>query len=139
MGKLSITADHTDGCIDRGRRRTVWISDQKREWEAEGDGALASGSWGEMGRRANLVFMGNKLEEPPSECLCPTGSLTAMRFLTAVKMEHPEMLEKVSRELWMRIWSRVRDGSQAPTFRRSWMTCDPPLGLESRSCLLLVH
>uniref|UniRef100_A0A8C9PB48 Glutathione S-transferase kappa 1 n=1 Tax=Spermophilus dauricus TaxID=99837 RepID=A0A8C9PB48_SPEDA len=36
------------------------------------------------------------------------GSVSAMRFLTAVKMENPEMLEKVSRELWMRLWSRVR-------------------------------
>uniref|UniRef100_A0A8C6FEU9 Glutathione S-transferase kappa n=1 Tax=Moschus moschiferus TaxID=68415 RepID=A0A8C6FEU9_MOSMO len=37
------------------------------------------------------------------------GSLTAMRFLTVVKMEHPRMLEKVSRELWMRIWSRAAE------------------------------
>ncbi|XP_004629083.1 glutathione S-transferase kappa 1 [Octodon degus] len=37
------------------------------------------------------------------------GSLSAMRFLTAVNMEHPERLEQVSRELWMRIWSRDED------------------------------
>ncbi|XP_052029523.1 glutathione S-transferase kappa 1 isoform X1 [Apodemus sylvaticus] len=37
------------------------------------------------------------------------GSVNAMRFLTAVSMEQPEMLEKVSRELWMRIWSRDED------------------------------
>ncbi|KAM8817363.1 glutathione S-transferase kappa 1 [Rhynchonycteris naso] len=37
------------------------------------------------------------------------GSLRAMRFLTAVNLEHPEMLEKVSRELWMRVWSRDED------------------------------
>ncbi|KAM5302424.1 glutathione S-transferase kappa 1 isoform 3-T3 [Glossophaga mutica] len=37
------------------------------------------------------------------------GSLSAMRFLTAVNMEHPEMLEKASRELWMRVWSRDED------------------------------
>lgn len=32
-----------------------------------------------------------------------------MRFLTAVSMEQPEMLEKVSRELWMRLWSQDED------------------------------
>ncbi|KAF6276004.1 glutathione S-transferase kappa 1 [Rhinolophus ferrumequinum] len=32
-----------------------------------------------------------------------------MRFLTAMKSEHPEMLEKASRELWMRVWSRDED------------------------------
>lgn len=37
------------------------------------------------------------------------GSLSAMRFLTAMKSEHPEMLEKASRELWMRVWSRDED------------------------------
>ncbi|XP_072508591.1 glutathione S-transferase kappa 1 isoform X2 [Notamacropus eugenii] len=37
------------------------------------------------------------------------GSLTAMRFLTAVNMENPEILERVSRELWMRVWSRDED------------------------------
>ncbi|XP_070280169.1 glutathione S-transferase kappa 1 [Myotis yumanensis] len=37
------------------------------------------------------------------------GSLSAMRFLTAVNLERPEMLEKVSRELWMRVWSRDED------------------------------
>lgn len=37
------------------------------------------------------------------------GTVNAMRFLTAVSMEQPEMLENVSRELWMRIWSRDED------------------------------
>uniref|UniRef100_A0A8C8YGN9 Glutathione S-transferase kappa n=1 Tax=Prolemur simus TaxID=1328070 RepID=A0A8C8YGN9_PROSS len=37
------------------------------------------------------------------------GSMSAMRFLTALSLEHPEMLEKVSRELWMRVWSRDED------------------------------
>uniref|UniRef100_A0A6I8P256 Glutathione S-transferase kappa 1 n=1 Tax=Ornithorhynchus anatinus TaxID=9258 RepID=A0A6I8P256_ORNAN len=42
-----------------------------------------------------------------------SGSLSAMRFLTAVNMERPELLEPVSRELWMRIWSRDEDITEA--------------------------
>uniref|UniRef100_A0A670K1D3 Glutathione S-transferase kappa 1 n=1 Tax=Podarcis muralis TaxID=64176 RepID=A0A670K1D3_PODMU len=43
-------------------------------------------------------FLGSVLEK---------GSLKAMRFVTAVDMAEPQFLEPVSRELWMRIWSRV--------------------------------
>ncbi|XP_025056546.1 glutathione S-transferase kappa 1 isoform X3 [Alligator sinensis] len=41
-----------------------------------------------------------------------TGSLSAMRFLTAVDMIQPQFLEPMSRELWMRIWSRDEDITQ---------------------------
>ncbi|KAM8923770.1 glutathione S-transferase kappa 1 [Pelodytes ibericus] len=37
------------------------------------------------------------------------GSLSAMRFITAVNMSHPELVEPVSRELWRRIWSEDKD------------------------------
>ncbi|XP_069836378.1 glutathione S-transferase kappa 1 isoform X2 [Dendropsophus ebraccatus] len=37
------------------------------------------------------------------------GSLSAMRFVTAVQMSHPEYLEEVCRELWVRIWSEDKD------------------------------
>lgn len=57
---------------------------------------------------------------PTSECLCPTGSLLAMRFLTAVNLEQPDMLERVSRELWMCNWSRMRVRLWEPT----WGTLD---------------
>lgn len=37
------------------------------------------------------------------------GSINAMLFLTAVSMEQPELLEKVSRELWLCVWSQDED------------------------------
>lgn len=37
------------------------------------------------------------------------GSLPAMRFITAVDIAEPQFLEAVSREFWMRIWSRDED------------------------------
>ena len=71
MGKLSIRADHAEGCGDRRGGRAGWISDQKRKWEAEGDGALAGAGGGGMRRRENLVFMGNKLEKAPLQVPLP--------------------------------------------------------------------
>ncbi|XP_040858326.1 glutathione S-transferase kappa 1-like isoform X4 [Ochotona curzoniae] len=41
-----------------------------------------------------------------------SGSVSAMRFVTATNMERPEMLTNVSRELWMRAWSRDEDITQ---------------------------
>ena len=41
------------------------------------------------------------------ETLFVKGSLSAQRLLTAIKMKSPHHLESVSRQLWLRIWSRV--------------------------------
>ena len=35
------------------------------------------------------------------------GSLKAQRLLTAANIEVPDKVENLSRELWMRVWSRV--------------------------------
>ncbi|XP_077679543.1 glutathione S-transferase kappa 1-like isoform X2 [Eretmochelys imbricata] len=43
------------------------------------------------------------------------GSLSAMRFITAVDMTQPQFLEPVSRELWMRIWSRAAGEAGLPS------------------------
>lgn len=47
-----------------------------------------------------------------SFCLDFPGSLSAMRFLTAVQEQEKDgdkKVEQVSRELWMRIWNRDKD------------------------------
>ena len=38
------------------------------------------------------------------------GSLSAQRFITAIDMTDQSKTEEVSRQLWMRIWSRVGFG-----------------------------
>ncbi|CAH1775146.1 unnamed protein product [Owenia fusiformis] len=37
------------------------------------------------------------------------GSINAQRFLTAVSMSNPDMVEPVTRELWMRVWNKDED------------------------------
>ncbi|NXU38624.1 GSTK1 transferase, partial [Drymodes brunneopygia] len=41
-----------------------------------------------------------------------TNSLAAMRFITAIDMTNPQYLEPLSREFWMRFWSKHEDISQ---------------------------
>ncbi|KAL0618301.1 Glutathione S-transferase kappa 1 [Plecturocebus cupreus] len=65
------------------------------------------------------------------------GSLSAMRFLTAVDLEHPEMLENASRELWMRIWSRDEDITQPQSIlaaaEKAGMSAEQAQGLLEKS------
>ncbi|XP_010170839.1 glutathione S-transferase kappa 1, partial [Antrostomus carolinensis] len=41
-----------------------------------------------------------------------TGTLGAMRFITAIDMTQPQYVEPLSREFWMRFWSQHEDISQ---------------------------
>ncbi|XP_043116027.1 glutathione S-transferase kappa 1-like [Puntigrus tetrazona] len=53
------------------------------------------------------------------EAMFEKGSLNAMRFLTAVAEKEKEgdvMVERVSRELWKRIWSTDQDVTQPASF-----------------------
>ena len=45
--------------------------------------------------------------QDPGEVMFIKGSLSAQRFLTAVDMADKSLTEEVSRQLWMRAWSRV--------------------------------
>ncbi|XP_051704966.2 glutathione S-transferase kappa 1 isoform X2 [Oryctolagus cuniculus] len=65
--------------------------------------------------RSDLRLQGEHFQVPircPKDFLSlirEKGSVSAMQFLTALSMQRPELLEKVSRELWMRVWSRDED------------------------------
>ncbi|XP_077576133.1 glutathione S-transferase kappa 1-like [Stigmatopora nigra] len=51
----------------------------------------------------------------PADAMFRKGSLNAMRFVKAVEEKHPEAdqkVEKISRELWRRIWSEDKDITQ---------------------------
>lgn len=50
-----------------------------------------------------------KFPHNPQELIFQNGTLTAQRFLNVVDLECPEMLEKVTRELWLRSWTRDED------------------------------
>ncbi|XP_060562144.1 glutathione S-transferase kappa 1-like [Ruditapes philippinarum] len=45
----------------------------------------------------------------PAEVMFNKGSLSAQRFITAVDLMDSSKVEPLSRELWMRIWSRDED------------------------------
>ncbi|CAL1534664.1 unnamed protein product [Lymnaea stagnalis] len=50
-----------------------------------------------------------KFPKNTMEMMLVKGTLSAQRFLTAVDIRQPDLLEKVSRELWMRNWNRDED------------------------------
>ncbi|KAH9513585.1 Glutathione S-transferase kappa 1 [Bulinus truncatus] len=56
------------------------------------------------------------LPENLKEVLIDKGTLSTQRFLTAVDMKCSDMLENVSREFWMRNWSRDEDITLAESF-----------------------
>lgn len=48
----------------------------------------------------------------PANVMFVKGSLSAMRLVTAASKDHPELVENLSREFWMRAWSRDEDITQ---------------------------
>ncbi|XP_036615530.1 glutathione S-transferase kappa 1-like isoform X1 [Trichosurus vulpecula] len=71
----------------------------------------------------------------PRGAIIDKGSLDAMRFLSSVEMEKPEMLEKVSRELWMRIWSQDEDITES----QSILTAAEKAGLSEEQANYLLE
>ncbi|XP_028665813.1 glutathione S-transferase kappa 1 [Erpetoichthys calabaricus] len=53
----------------------------------------------------------------PAEVMFVKGTLQAMRFVTATNILQPELTEVLSRELWMRIWSRDEDITEPASFQ----------------------
>ncbi|XP_038629977.1 glutathione S-transferase kappa 1-like [Scyliorhinus canicula] len=66
----------------------------------------------DLQRLAKFCQVPLSLPHDPFESMFEKGSLSAMRFITAVQVSHPELVESVSREIWMRIWSRDEDITQ---------------------------
>ncbi|XP_041379788.1 glutathione S-transferase kappa 1-like [Gigantopelta aegis] len=52
----------------------------------------------------------------PAKTMFEKGSLQAQRFLTAAKQLCPDYLEGLSRQLWIRIWSKVLNGKKEGSF-----------------------
>lgn len=66
-------------------------------------------------------FYGIPISPPsdPADTMFNKGSLSAMRLLTAVSKYHPEKVEQLSREFWMRVWSRDEDITKPQSFQEA--------------------
>ncbi|KAH9513586.1 Glutathione S-transferase kappa 1 [Bulinus truncatus] len=67
-------------------------------------------------RTAKYFDVPLKFPKNVPEMMFVKGTLSTQRFLTAVDMKQPHMLEKVTRELWMRNWNRDEDVTQLESF-----------------------
>ncbi|XP_074659163.1 glutathione S-transferase kappa 1-like [Tubulanus polymorphus] len=78
---------------------------------------------------SKFVYMGNDIQhlrkhfqiplefpKDPVEVMFKRGSLSAMRFITAVDMKNPEFTEEISRQMWLRIWNRDEDITKEESF-----------------------
>ncbi|NXG74405.1 GSTK1 transferase, partial [Baryphthengus martii] len=63
-------------------------------------------------RMAKYYQVPLQISEGAFQHIVGTGTLAAMRFITAVDMTQPQYLEPLSREFWIRFWSQHEDVSQ---------------------------
>ena len=61
----------------------------------------------DLNRLANHYKLPIKQPANPMEVMFVKGTLPAMRYITAIDAMNPGYTEALSRELWMRVWSRV--------------------------------
>ncbi|XP_078061281.1 glutathione S-transferase kappa 1-like [Mustelus asterias] len=79
-------------------------------------------------RLAKFCEVPLSLPHDPFEIMFRKGSLSAMRFITAVQMSHPDLVESVSREIWMRIWSRDEDITEVESLFSAGVAAGVPEG-----------
>ncbi|XP_019856690.1 PREDICTED: glutathione S-transferase kappa 1-like [Amphimedon queenslandica] len=60
----------------------------------------------------------------PVDTMLNKGSLSAQRLLIAVRDRQPEKLEELSRQLWLRIWSRDEDITAEESLREACQASD---------------
>ncbi|KFM12878.1 Glutathione S-transferase kappa 1, partial [Aptenodytes forsteri] len=63
-------------------------------------------------RMAKYYQVPVQISEDDFQRVLGTGTLGAMRFITAIDMTQPRYLEPLSREFWIRFWSQREDISQ---------------------------
>lgn len=60
----------------------------------------------------------------PADTMFNKGSLSAQRLLTAVWDKEPEKLEELSRQLWLRVWSRDEDITTEDSLKEACQASD---------------
>ncbi|XP_065918247.1 glutathione S-transferase kappa 1-like isoform X2 [Dysidea avara] len=63
----------------------------------------------DIARLAKFYNIPLKPPSNPTETLMVKGTTQAQQLLTAANLELPDKVEAISRELWMRVWSRDED------------------------------
>ncbi|NXW62632.1 GSTK1 transferase, partial [Eurystomus gularis] len=66
----------------------------------------------DMKRMAKYYQVPVRMSENDFQRILRSSTLGAMRFITAIDMTQPQYLEPVSREFWIRFWSKHEDVSQ---------------------------
>lgn len=103
----------------RSCSKKVHESDPERSTDTIRCGSAVQGCWSYSRYRATFPCCSSRgwnFVLPPFAPVLPPGSLSAMRFVTAVQEQEKggdKLVEQLSRELWTRIWSEDKDITEA--------------------------